>query len=115
MNQNVNQGRTIVRIAVTIGAAALCLIALLLIYGCSGGGGGESGSISPAPTVEGLGCSTCPAPVQCTAYKNPGHGSISVDPAWQERLDLCCPFRLCEVGGECRYGCPDALTDPRCR
>lgn len=91
----------------------IAVIAILMTIACSGGGGDADGP-NIAPSVDGLTCRTCPEPVACTAYGNSGYGQITVAQEWRDRLDLCCGLRLCEVDGECRYGCPPAELDPRC-
>jgi hypothetical protein len=100
-------------------AAALAIAALSL--GCSGDGGDRSpvsAATVEAPTSPGPeGCAPAPFAcelVSCTSYANPQSRPITVDARWRERLDLCCAFRLCEVGGQCRYGCPTELTAPGC-
>ena len=97
----------------------LCLFVLLTVAGCSGGGHGDRSSslTAIAPTVDGacLAPASCPEPVDCHPFRNPDGRPISVDPLWQERLDLCCGLRLCEVDGACLYGCPTSLINPGCR
>lgn len=104
----------------------LFVIALVLLVagvnlGCSGDGGDRSpvsAATIEAPTSPGPeGCAPAPFAcelVSCTSYANPQSRPITVDARWRERLDLCCAFRLCEVGGQCRYGCPAELTAPGC-
>jgi hypothetical protein len=98
----------------------LILAALAILAGCSSGGGSHDGAglSSIAPTVDGVcavpGASTCPSAVDCRPYLNPEGRPITIDPRWQERLDLCCGLRLCSVAGECRFGCPPELLDDRC-
>ena len=95
-----------------------CLSLLLCLAGCSSGGhSGDAGAVTElAPTVDGA-CSgpACPEPVDCRSYRSPESGHpVSIDLHWRERLDLCCGLRLCEVAGECRWGCPPELLQPGC-
>ena len=102
----------------TVLTLLIAALVLLAVPACSGGGheSSQSSMAALAPTVEGacLGA-TCPEPTDCRSYRSPESGHpISIDPRWQERLDLCCGLRLCEVAGECRFGCPPELLQPGC-
>jgi hypothetical protein len=98
----------------------LILAMLAVIVACSSGGGShdESSLTSMAPTVDAdcvvPGAATCPSAVDCRPYLNPEQRPISIDARWQEKLNLCCGLRLCVVAGECRFGCPPDLINPRC-
>jgi hypothetical protein len=98
---------------------ALFVLLTVVLLGCSGGGHSDPAGISSlAPTVTAE-CGVPPAPVcpemvDCRPYLNPAGKPVSVDARWRERLDLCCPLELCDVGGACFYGCPGALRAPGC-
>jgi hypothetical protein len=100
---------------------ALFVLLTVAVLGCSSGGhSNDPGTVTAlAPTVT-LDCgvppaSVCPEMVDCRPYLDHHGKPVSVDARWRERLDLCCGLRLCDVDGECRYGCPESLRSPACR
>lgn len=55
-----------------------------------------------------------PENVTCVTYPDGAH-TLHIDTRIAEDPEFRCLARLCEVCGECFYGCPDDMLDEGCR
>jgi hypothetical protein len=82
-------------------AAALLAVAII---GCHKNGGDGGG----LPVVE--------SPVTCINYHAQENRAmdVSIDPRWDENIELTCGLMLCETCGVCYYGCPPNMVTGEC-